>query len=124
MLDWALSLQGDIRDLAQYLRRRDPRVAEIRERQRQRDEAEAQRKVDEKKAKAEAYDRAKREWREAEELRFRKMAEEEERHGYTGSVRLADLESDDSDGDRSGKRRGKKGKKKKKKKKAVMVARC
>ena len=106
-------LQGDIRDLAQYLRRRDPRVAEIRERQRQREEEEAARKAEGKRAKAEAYERAKKEWRAAEERKYREMAEEEARHGYSGSVRLADLESDSED---NGRRRGKKGKRKGKKK--------
>ena len=105
-------LQGDIRDLAQYLRRRDPRVAEMREKQREKQAAEAQRKAIEKKAKAEAYDKARREWREAEERRLRKMAEDEAANGYSGTVRLADLESDGDDsqgGRRKDKKKGRRG---------------
>lgn len=100
----------DVLALVHFVKRRDPRVKEAKERaERERKEKEANKALENERKKKETA-AARKEWREQAEL---EMAEAEAADTAAGRVRLADL--DDSDDDFYGGRKQKKGKGGKKK---------
>ena len=104
----------DVCALVHFVKRRDPRVKEAKEKaERERKEKEA-RKLEENERKKKETAVARKEWREQAE---RDMAEAEARDMAAGRVRLADLDDSDDDFYGSKRRKGKKGKRGKKKKK-------
>jgi DnaJ family protein A protein 5 len=104
-------MQSDIRDLAAFLKKRDPRIVEIAKQQKLDAEAAELRKLQEKARAKEEFAAAREAWRQEEAAALLAQAEDERRNGYHGPVRLADEDSDD-DGKkgRKGKKGGKKGK--------------
>ena len=98
----------DVLALVHFVKRRDPRVREAKEKvERERKENEAN-KVRENERRKKETAAAKKEWREQAQ---REMAEAEARDTAAGRVRLADLDDSDDDFYGGKRRKGKKGKK-------------
>jgi len=104
----------DVLALVHFLKRRDPRVREAKEKaEREKREKEASKVLENDRKKKETV-AARKEWREQAE---REMAEAEARDTAAGRVRLADLDDSDDEFYGGKRRKGKKGKKGRKKKK-------
>lgn len=104
----------DVLALVHFLKRRDPRVREAKEKaEREKIEKEANKVLENDRKKKETA-AARKEWRDQAE---REMAEAEARDTAAGRVRLADLDDSDDEFYGGKRRKGKKGKKGRKKKK-------